>query len=373
MEKIAILQCADTGPVESLVVMLTAAGYSCYLPDRALRDELRNIGCDTVLEIDSLVRGMGYERPMDIPEATRVTMHSASLFVDIKAHRNYPAVVGRWPNLKGKVLWYRINGGKPEHVIKPSGEDCGDEINPPCPILTPNLWYKDCGECQGRGGHWNGVGLPRNDWDCESCRGTGRYPKAYAVWPPFYRFQEYYDCYGRKTGNYASPVCLIHNLAGWGYGALIDNIRRLGVKCYGDRSADGLIKHEQIPDLLSKSLAMVHLKSSDAPGYALYEALAAACPVVLTRRLIWRNRMQDLFESGVTCLVFDRETHEGLSAADVDNCTAEVREHLAALEDPDLNRTIGLAGYNRLKEVMWDQHNSKDVDSLQDFFSRNYT
>lgn len=30
-----------------------------------------------------------------------------------------------------------------------------------------------CPECIGKGGHWNGVGIPRQDWDCGRCGGTG--------------------------------------------------------------------------------------------------------------------------------------------------------------------------------------------------------
>lgn len=33
--KTAILQVADTGPLESLVVMLRSVGYECFLPDVA--------------------------------------------------------------------------------------------------------------------------------------------------------------------------------------------------------------------------------------------------------------------------------------------------------------------------------------------------
>jgi len=116
---------------------------------------------------------------------------------------------------------------------------------------------------------------------------------------------------------------------------------------------------------------MVHLKSSDAPGYSLYETLAAGCPAVVTRRLIWRNHMQDLFEPGVTCLVFDRETHDGLTEDDVQDCTREVKEHLERLQDPTENQRIGLAGHNRLKEIMWDK--SKDSEHLSNFMEKMYS
>lgn len=340
--KTAILQVADTGPLESLVVMLQAAGYNCYLVGTDLKTELRRIGCDTVLDIDSLVRGWGYDKPMPLSSAGMRLMLSADLYVDVKAHRNYPKVVQRWPNLKDKVLWYRINGGKPEHVIKPSGEDCGDEANPPCPILTPNQWYKDN-------------------------------QRAYTCWPPFYRWDEYKK---RNAWNGGSPwnpaVCLLHNAGGWGYNLLFDDMRRLGVKIYGAGSPDGLVQHREVPWLLSTCLCMVHLKSSDAPGYALYEALAAGCPVICTRRLIWRCRMQDLLIPEETCLVFDRETHDGLTEQDVKDCTAEVAGHLDRLRDPAENRRIGEAGRQRLQQIMWNPSRESDVASLKEFLRRHF-
>jgi hypothetical protein len=117
---------------------------------------------------------------------------------------------------------------------------------------------------------------------------------------------------------------------------------------------------------------MVHLKSNDAPGYALYEALASGCPVVVPRRLIWRCRMGDLFVPGETCLVFDRETHADLSPQEVEECEAEVLGHLGALRDPAFNRKIGEAGRGRLKSLMWSANRPEDVSSLRGFMSRHF-
>ncbi len=345
MNRLAILQCPDTGPLESLVVMLRATGYECRIPDTSLKNELRQIGHDYVLDISRLVSSMGYDWPFRLPEADVADMgRSDVLYVDIKAHQHHGKIIKRWPNLDKRVLWYRINGGQPEHVIDQRG-DHGDEVNPPCPVLTPNQWYQD-----------------RAD--------------AYCCWPPFYRFDEYHDQNPRLIPSarfpWTAPVCLIHNLAGWGYGAVVDNFRRLGILCYGDGSPDGLIPHRMVRDRLHSALCMVHLKSSDAPGYALYEALAAACPVVCTRRLIWRCKMHELLIPGETCLVFDRETHEGLTPEDVRDCTREVGEHLARLGDPTENRRIGLAGHARLKEVMWSEGRAQDVGSLRAFLQRHF-
>ena len=114
---------------------------------------------------------------------------------------------------------------------------------------------------------------------------------------------------------------------------------------------------------------MVHLKSSDAPGYALYEGLAAGCPLVVSRRLIWRNRMQELFDPGVTFLTFDRETHDGLTEDDVASCSKEICEALEKLADPEFNRQIGTAGRERLQSLMWGRV-IEDVNSLNQFMKR---
>lgn len=354
MQKVAILQVADTGPLESLIIMLRSIGVQCYLPNKQLRNKLREIGCDTVLEIDSLVHGWGYDQPLRLPEAdlTMLDKRRDVIYVDVKAHRNYGKVVQQWPHMDGRILWYRINGGKPEHVIR-DGVSYGDEVNPPCPVLTPNMWYKSDIIDVGNGSLYSPMEL---GW-------------AYACWPPFYRSDEYYPVHGRTT-EYEAPMCLIHNLEGWGYAKLVPQLRALGVRCYGVRSPDGLVPHHTIPQRLSRALALVHMKSSDAPGYALYEALAAGCPVVCTRRLIWRCRMQDLLIPGKTCLVFDRETHEGLSDRDVASCAQEVARHLQALADPAYNQRIGLAGRQQLSKIMWDER--KDQYSLYEFMTKHF-
>jgi hypothetical protein len=388
--KRAILQVADTGPLESLVAMLSAAGYACYLPSRGLKNRLKSIGCDTVLDIDTLVRQWGYPEPTPLSLTSGghngVSMDSCDLYVDVKAHRAYDKVIKEWPRLKGKVLWYRINGGKPEHVVryeecddcdgggmdgrplrnagpcagcngtgKVISEDCGDEVNPPCPVLTPNQWY-GVSACPDTYVDREGASL--HGAECDHCFRTD---KTYTCWPPFVRFDHYTP--SRLSNEpadqvapprYTNPICLLHNAKGWGYGRLFDPFRELGVRIHGVGSPDGLLNHNVVRQRLRECLAFVHLKSSDAPGYAIYEAMASGCPVVCTRRLIWRCRMQDLLIPGETCLVFDRETHDPLTDADVASCVDEVESHLIYLRDPEHNREIGNAGRERLKSVMWD-------------------
>lgn len=356
--RIAIIQCADTGPLESLVIMLRVAGYDCYLPSVALQGLLKSIGCDTVLSVGSLVRDWGYDPPFDLPEASPSLIRAADLYVDIKAHRSYDKVVTRWPTLGGKVLWYRINGGKPEIV-----PGCGDEVNPPCPVLTPNQWY-------GKGWIETTPIDKTEGWVTKDPA-----PWSYSCWPPFHRFDDYTR---RKRWSQldpsrlpTQPICLIHNINGWGYQDLVPVLRdRAGLKCYGVRSPDGMVRHCDIPNLLANTLAMVHLKSSDAPGYAIYECLAAGCPLVCTKRLIWRCRMGELLEDSVTCLTFDRETHDPLSPQDVEDCTTEVQAALAKLTSAEYNSFIGRQGRERLQQLMW--RPDRDGPGFTDWMRRHF-
>lgn len=337
-KKVAVLQVADTGPLESLVVMLESVGYDCYLPDAHVRAAMRGeAGCDSVLEIKHLVENMGYENPMTLKKATLQTFVNADLIVDIKAHRNHSKYVKQWPQFEGKVLWYRINGCEPEITKQ------GDERNLPCPILTPNMRYGDDGP-------WKRTG-------------------SYACWPPFRKFHSY--CQPRVR-EYEAPISLIHNLQEWGYQEMIAPCNLLGIRLFGARSPHGLVPHQEVPNLLSAALCMIHLKSSDSPGYALYEACAAACPLIVPRRLIWRSKMQDLFEEGVTCLCFDQETHDPLSYDDMVECTREINEGMLQLKDAAENERIGRAAQTRLREIMWSAQNDLDVNSLKEFFHANF-
>lgn len=381
-KRTALLQVADVGPLESLVLMLRSVGYTCVLPNPQCLSELRGQGLDTVLSVHDLIRSGSYDpvRPPIGPleEVGPEALRTCALYVDVKAHRNGPKLWKRYPRLADRTLWYRINGCQPEHVINARG-DHGNEINPPCPVLTPNLWYGSkywCPDCK-----WvePTSQLLVSDRKCVNtgCRKelqiTPWYDKAYACWPPFVRFSEYYVSYGRASTGYDPPLCLVHNLQGWGYGALVEPFReQFNLRCYGGGNPDGDLAHSEVPKRLAKALCMIHLKSSDSPGYALYEAMAAACPLIVTRRLIWRNRMEDMLVPGETCLVFDRETHEGLSAQDVAECIREVKDNLIALRDLSINRRIGLAAKDRLKSLMWTADNDEHVASLSRFLYNNF-
>ncbi len=341
--KIAVVNCADTGPLESLAVMMKSAGYEVRPLSYDLAVHLRAMDLDNIRTINQTMQVEGVERPAVGDEATVRDLRECSLYVDVKAHRNGPKLWKHYPHLKNRTLWYRINGGKPEMAYR--GNECmGDEINPPCPILTPNLWYNLYSE---------GVGVFTNHMPWADFARE----KAYATWPPFYRFDEYLPKHPRRPVN-GQSICLVHNLAGWGYGAWASGCRALGVRIHGYRSPDGLIDHSTLKGKLATVQAMVHLKRSDAPGYALYEALSAACPIIVSERLVRDNRMEDLFIDEETCLFFDRLhepdlTHSNLRPNEVAEGVTRIGQQLDRLRDPNLNHKIGFGGREQLSRLMW--------------------
>jgi len=349
--KVAVIQCADTGPLESLVLMLRALGYKCLRVGQELSSQLIKAGCDTVMTSEYLHDSMGYELPLVIDGvATPRDAENCDLFVDVKAHRNLPFILNRFPSLEGKVLWYRINGGQPEHVVNARG-DHGNELDPPCPVVTPNQWYKS--------------GIPGKAWMT--------FPwadRAYAFWPKFARAKEF-DTEDRAIKDFRHPVCLIHNASGWGYQNLIEGVRKMGVKVFGRGSPDGLVHHSRAMDLLTCASCMVHLKSNDAPGYSLYEAIHSGCPIILPRRLIWRCRMEELFVENETCLCFDRETHDPIeSQSEINHCLDEIRSHLTTLSSPEKNVEVSANAFVRLKQLEWNE--GRDLEGFRKFMERHY-
>lgn len=376
--KYALLNVADTGPLDSLVYMLQAIGYQCWLLTPAMQAKLRRAGVDCVLDINDLVRGMGYSPSSynlgraDWNDRSRA-LDRFDLFVDVKAHRNYSILTKLYPSMAGKVLWYRINGGEPEHLIK-DGKDYGNELDPPCPVLTPNQWYR---KWSLRHRRLEKFGEGELAW-CPICK-TGEAGldetacKAYPFWPRFMAAKRFEI--ERHQAPYEPPVCLIHNAAGWGYGKLIDLLReRVGLRVYGRGSPDGLIRNEQMPEVLSKTIAMIHLKSSDAPGYALYEAITAQCPVIVSSRLIWRCKMDDLFypEGIPNHFQFDRATHDNMTDIEVERYCDEIMEALRMLGSEEQNRIAGYLPNKRLNELMWDHEDEHDNSSFRQFMATNF-
>lgn len=335
----AVLQMADSQEIESTTIMLRSAGYRTMICGDALRSALVLAGCDTVIAHASM-RGNGYPELMwDIPEAGLDDMETCDLFCEIKC-RNIVPLWKAWPRLRGKTLWKRVNGARPE--ICPKG---GDEVNLLCPIVTADLWY----------------GLPEYNGN-----GLG-----YVMWPPFSRLHEYDPGLRAGLESFEPPISLCHGIEGWGYKQILERARAMGILTYGIGNRLGLIANTDVPTRMSRALCLVHLKAVDCPGWVLYEALAAAMPIVLPRRCIERMRAHELFEVGVSCLAYDDWGNEwGRGEVDGDTCVEEIAQALEVLKDPQVNRQIGLEGRERLLRLMWNEE--RDGDGFRAFMARHF-
>ena len=415
MSRMVVIQSADTPQLESSAVMLRHAGYDDVRHcGPSLRAELLRIGCDTVLAPESMY-ALGYDNlDPSIKAASLADMDRADLFCEIKC-RNVDKILKRWPRLRNRIAWWRVNGAQPE--ICPKG---GDEVNLPCPVITACLWYGlaryrnervDCKECAGTGY------LPeaRHDKDygsdprCFYCRSTGKrlacvnqqgqsaveherpnqamtladfmalhqsnktgdHGYAYTFWPPYPRHKDY-EHFRRLDMGWEPPYSMCHSIRAWGFGGIIDECQKLGVRMYGNNSPAGQVSHNMVPSIAANALCLVHLKSVDCPGWALYEAMLAGCPVVVPRLMNSRMLAYDLLQDGVTCLEYG--THAtleyGRGDPKLDDCLKDIIWSLKHLSDPATNRLIGEAGRVRLNELMW--RADRDGDSFRAFCQRNF-
>ncbi len=354
---IAMLRISDIEPLLSVLPMFEAAGYDVVLPDRRLRDALRDLGCRNVDEIDDMVVRWGAEpAPSSLREVSDLT--ECSLYVDVNGCHNGPLVWKRWPHLKDRALCYFINGGPPRCT-----EDKGDCITPATPIMTTDQHYraewcctepherKETFSCRVPMHPRTGTSSfrpthPARDGDgwllCPHC-GAALRPapwtdKTYVFWPKFCRYDRVLP---RAQGGYSGPASFVHNVMGWGGDVFVDALHRLGGKAYGGGSSpDGLVPHRDCFAILSTAVCTAYLKSGGAVDYSILEPMAAGCPVTLMKQYVDNTMTHDLLEPGVTCLTWGTED--------------ELRDCVQRLRDPGYNRLIGEAGRERLKGLLWD-------------------
>lgn len=374
--KLAILQMSDTPQIESTAVMLRYAGYEVKVCGKPLRERLRQIGCDTVLAV-SQMRALGYD-PLEegISEASVSDMLTCDLFVEIKV-RNVEKITREWPRLKGKIAWWRVNGAQPE--ICPNG---GNEVALVCPVITACLWYGTPRYYQDKGEK------PRQAQSClehlanrpvalsdlralSNSAQTGSNGMAYTFWPPYPRSAVYDSIERSRLVEFTDPFCICYNVKAWGYGEIIDQcVDLLGVKMFGNGSPAGQIPHSQVPSIVSTGKALVHLKSVDCPGWALYEAILGGCPVITGRLLNSRMLAYDLLEDGVTCLEFGvpASLEYGRGNVALSQCFEDITDALLRLGNPSENSRIGQAGKERLNRLMW--NTERDGESFKEFMER---
>lgn len=352
---LAIIQNGDTPQLESSAVMLHHAGYEVKHCGKRLRDELKSVGCDTVLAVEDMY-ALGYDAlDPSIKEASLNDMLICDLFCEIKV-RNIPKITARWPRLAKRMVYLRVNGAEPE--ICPKG---GDEVNLPCPIITACLWYGCERYKHGRGeatnlGHLAGKSVTPEqlrEWAAEAK--TGDNDMAYTCWPPYPRSAEYDSIDRSRLTVHAFPYCLAHSARAWGYGPIVDDCVNLGVRVFGNNAPAGQIRHRDVPQVAAAALALVHLKSVDCPGWALYEAMLAGCPVITGRLLNSRMLAYDLLIDGETCLEFGvpASLEHGRGDMNYPKCLMDIADALEVLKDPKRNLEIGQAGRERLNELLW--------------------
>ncbi len=351
MNKLAILQMCDGPQVECSRYMLEAVGWRVKVCGSDVRDALKKAGCDTV---NPLARMADFgDEAVDVEEASLRELETCDLFVDIKC-RNLPKVWDAFPPLRYRSAWWRINGGQPE-----MSEAGGDEVNLLCPLITANLWYGTAkcrdGSRQSRSDVEHAMNGPACDPGPTRVGDNGM---AYVMWPPYPK-KAVYEAIDRSgwppEQGYEAPYCSCHNVRGLGYGHIVDDVMRLGVRLFGNGSPAGQVDHSRMAHLAGRSLCLVHLKSLDCAGLALFEAMLSGCPVVVGRLFLSRTLDHELLVDGETCLQFGIPATMDYGRGDMDfpKCVADIRAALERLANPAENRRIGEAGRKRLRELLW--------------------
>jgi hypothetical protein len=375
--------------------MLECAGYQCVLPDRKLRDYLRDkIGCRNVDEPKDMQLRWGAELPpKEIREVGIDCLDRCDLYVDVNGGYNGPRLWEKHPRLKGKILTYFINGGEPRITW-----DKGNNVDGAIPIATtaqhfradlwcygphPNVEGFSCDNPPNPRGYWQNTKLVSPTvtqkvnniypdgtlghsleyhcpWGCGPLKPAPWKVdnRTYVFWPSFSHWDRVKV---RATGNgsdpYTDPVSLVHNCLTWGCQAFVEPARNMGVKAYGGGSSpDGLVKHEDVFDMYRSSLCTVYLKGGGAVDYSILEPMACGCPTTFHTSYVHNCRLYGLLEDGITCLMWDSES--------------SLRDCIERLKDPRENRYIGFNGKQRMAELVWNKDNGRDVKEFTEWMGK---
>ena len=155
-----------------------------------------------------------------------------------------------------------------------------------------------------------------------------------------------------RLDTFEKPIGFLHGGYGWGFARYFPLLKE-HVDVWGWRSPCGLLPQFGVKQKLAKTLAFVHMKSNDAPGYALYEAFASAVPIIVPRFFVENCRFQDLFIDGETCLMFDNNDVEALRETKEQRkgVISQIVGLLDRLRDPEENYRIGVNGLFKWREL----------------------
>ena len=171
----------------------------------------------------------------------------------------------------------------------------------------------------------------------------------------FKTYVPYFNRHGikpRETTQYKKPIGLLHGGFGWGFKRYFGGLEP-HVDIWGSKSPKGILPQIEVRKMLNETLCFVHMKSNDAPGYALYEAFASAVPIIVPRFFVNNTMFHDLFIDGETCLMFDND--DASAKEETKEQTGEVVERIVRLierlKDPDENYRIGMNGLFKWREL----------------------
>jgi len=303
----AVLTGMDTKPAMSLALMLESIGYEVFmLTDSAMKNYHKK-GYTGGVEA-ALLKNMGYA-VADIKPTESV---EGDIFFDLKL-KDLQSMLKIHPELNGAL--YVINGGWDDY------EDYGNYF----PTITNNFWIKN----------------------------------AFHVYSPMVgKPMKVKDKPGTEP-----PIDLLHNAYNWGFGTYLDDIiAKTGLRVFGSYGSPmGLIHNDDVEEYLHKTIAFVHIKSSDCPGWALWEAFATGTPVVVPSLFIKRMHFEDLYIDGETCVtwgdnLFEDILHEpGIFKEFIDRempkAIEELTQKVEKLKDPEYNTKIGMGGHKKWKEL----------------------
>lgn len=219
----------------------------------------------------------------------------------------------------------------------------------------------------------NGGNHGENDFGVPTVTANFYFDKAFKCYVPW--FNRLGIIPRQKLPKYDKPIGLVHGGRGWGFAryfpALEHDIDLFGRSCPG-----GILPQYAVKQKLSTAQCLVHLKSCDAPGYALYEAFASATPIVVSQFFVNNTRYHDLFIDGETCLIFGKgyeKYHHG-SAADeprevYEGVIQEIRDCIRRLADSEENYRIGTNGLFKWRELT--RWTSTKRDALREYLSYN--